>query len=193
MRARRQDAVNDDEAVEMYSNGHTDMLRATFAEASVDHTMTCSNYIRSALGCGGSANQLGLLDERVVSADVARLSKYMVDKASGVKEPLTTSYRNHLKHLCKMVDGRAADTSELPAEDNDNRYPETRCWKFCVCVCSPEGVRLYKLRNAVLRYLKTSFPKTATDLRRLLGKRCMFLKFAVDASGEEFDKEAASW
>ena len=31
MRARRQDVVNDDEAVEMYSNGHTDTLRATLA------------------------------------------------------------------------------------------------------------------------------------------------------------------
>ena len=72
----------------------------------------------------------------------------------------------------KAVSEATMEDDEEPAEE----YPLSKCWVAGVCLCTPDGKRLFRLRNAWLRILKQACPRLNPEHKELLARGRVFCK-----------------
>ena len=72
----------------------------------------------------------------------------------------------------KAVSEAAMEDDEEPAAE----YPFFKCWVAGVCLCTPDGQRLFHLRNAWLRIIKQACSRLDPEHKELLARGRVFCR-----------------
>ena len=103
-----------------------------------------------------------------------------VDQARGVTQwSSENSRRSNLR--AALLQDWSQKSSTLQGEDQGKKVRKvaktTLCQKYGFCICSGEGLNIYKLRNRLLQLLKRQVPRHSKERKKLLteGHMCVHL------------------